>query len=171
VNRTVSRLILVAAVLLATIGVDRVTKLAAQSLKGRGTVPVVGSLLVLVYAENRGAFLSLGSGMPDALRPILLLFLPLAAMAAALVYLVLKLKSLSFATTFALAMFIGGGAGNLIDRFVHDGYVVDFMNFGIGSLRVTGILNFADLFLTAGVIMFVLTTGRKPSARNDTPAS
>ncbi len=160
-RKTAIRLIVVIAVLVCTIGSDQATKLAAQSLKGRGTVPVIGNVFVLVYAENRGAFLSLGAGMSDALRPILLYFLPAAAVIAALAYLVWKLSSISFRTTVALAMFIGGGIGNLIDRFLHDGYVVDFMNFGIGSLRLTGVLNLADLFLTAGVILFVLTTGKK----------
>ncbi len=162
-KKAISRLLVVIIILSATIAIDQGTKLAARGLEGRGTVPVLGSFFVLVYAENRGAFLSLGAGMSDVLRPILLYFLPLAAIIAALAYLIVKLKELTLGTTIALSMFIGGGIGNLVDRLLYNGYVVDFMNFGIGTFRITGVLNFADLFLTAGVIMFVITAGRKES--------
>ena len=42
----------------------------------------------------------------------------------------------------------------MIDRILFGGYVTDFMNFGIGSLR-TGILNFADMSITFGAILLI----------------
>ncbi|PID99718.1 MAG: signal peptidase II, partial [Acidobacteria bacterium] len=54
-----------------------------------------------------------------------------------------------------LSCVIGGGIGNLYDRIFNDGIVIDFMNFGIGSLR-TGILNVADLSVTFGAVIFVI---------------
>ena len=53
-----------------------------------------------------------------------------------------------------LALFIGGGVSNWIDRLLH-GRVVDFLNVGIGSLR-TGIFNVADVAIMAAVAMLVL---------------
>ncbi len=42
--------------------------------------------------------------------------------------------------------------GNLLDRVLHHGRVIDFMNLGIGNLR-TGIFNVADVFITAGIVL------------------
>jgi signal peptidase II len=56
---------------------------------------------------------------------------------------------------FALALVLGGGSSNLIDRFVNDGYVVDFINLGAGPIR-TGIFNVADVAITAGVLLLLV---------------
>ena len=45
---------------------------------------------------------------------------------------------------------------NLIDRLRYGGYVVDFLNVGIGSLR-TGIFNVADMAIMAGVIIWAFS--------------
>jgi signal peptidase II len=45
-----------------------------------------------------------------------------------------------------------GGLGNLWDRLATGGWVVDFMNLGVGPLR-TGIFNVADVALMAGVAL------------------
>jgi signal peptidase II len=50
---------------------------------------------------------------------------------------------------------ISGGIGNLVDRLLNKFSVIDFLNFGIGSLR-TGILNVADLSITFGAIALVI---------------
>jgi signal peptidase II len=49
---------------------------------------------------------------------------------------------------------LAGGASNLIDRLIYDGYVLDFLNVGVGSVR-TGIFNVADAFIMAGVILLI----------------
>lgn len=55
----------------------------------------------------------------------------------------------------AWSLVLSGGIGNLLDRVLHDGRVIDFMNVGIGSLR-TGIFNMADVCITIGVSLLVL---------------
>jgi signal peptidase II len=55
----------------------------------------------------------------------------------------------------ALALFLGGGIGNLIDRLTNDGRVIDFMHIGFGFLR-TGIFNVADMALMTGVVLLAL---------------
>jgi signal peptidase II len=45
---------------------------------------------------------------------------------------------------------LGGDISNLMDRFMHGGRVVDFMNVGLGSLR-TCIFNIADMIIMAGI--------------------
>ena len=49
------------------------------------------------------------------------------------------------------AMIISGGIGNIIDRILYDRHVPDFMNLGINNFR-TGIFNFADVFVSVGVL-------------------
>ena len=53
-----------------------------------------------------------------------------------------------------ISTIIGGGISNIFDRILFSGFVTDFMNFGIGSLR-TGILNFADMSITFGAILLI----------------
>jgi signal peptidase II len=47
---------------------------------------------------------------------------------------------------------LAGGLGNLIDRLAYGGYVVDFVNIGIGPLR-TGVFNVADVGVVVGALM------------------
>ena len=66
----------------------------------------------------------------------------------------------------SFALFIAGGASNWFDR-VSDGRVVDFMNVGIGWLR-TGIFNVADMAITTGVIVIILTGLRRAPPKSAT---
>lgn len=61
----------------------------------------------------------------------------------------------------AWSLVLSGGIGNLLDRLLHDGGVIDFMNVGIGSLR-TGIFNVADVCITIGVSLLVLEVFQRP---------
>ncbi len=60
----------------------------------------------------------------------------------------------------AVALILAGGMGNLIDRVLQDGVVVDFINVGIGPVR-TGIFNVADVAITSGVIILLAESMRK----------
>ena len=60
----------------------------------------------------------------------------------------------------ALSCVLAGGLGNMIDRLVHDGRVIDFLNLGLGSLR-TGIFNIADIAITGGVVLLWTASLRK----------
>ncbi len=147
------------------IGLDQWTKvLAERSLAGRGTIRVLGDFVVLVFAQNTGAFLSLGAGLPEALRVIALIVIPSLLLLAATLYLCVwykpSLKSLAIACLLA-----AGGFGNIIDR-IFKGQVTDFLNFGIGRLR-TGVMNVADLYILALVIILaigMLSEGKKEKA-------
>lgn len=56
----------------------------------------------------------------------------------------------------AIAFIIGGGAGNLIDRFRFGGRVTDFIYLAAGPIH-TGVFNIADMAITGGVIWFALS--------------
>ena len=74
-------------------------------------------------------------------------------------------SNLPAVTVLAFSLVLGGGLSNLLDRIFYGGYVVDFINLGIGSLR-TGIFNAADVAITIGVLLVVFggQRQRKPSA-------
>jgi signal peptidase II len=61
----------------------------------------------------------------------------------------------------AVSLVFAGGVGNLIDRIIHNGFVVDFINIGIGPIR-TGIFNVADVAVMGGSILLCLAALGKP---------
>ena len=82
-----------------------------------------------------------------------------AALVGAAIYLVREAHRIAAVTLIAIALLLGGGIGNLIDRLVNEGRVIDFMNVGIGSLR-TGVFNVADMAIMAGVGLIMLSALR-----------
>ena len=153
--------LVVVLLVVATVGCDRVTKhLAGENLAGGPTHSFLGDLIRLTYAENTGGFLSVGAGMPPALRTAIFTIATgaILVLMAALAW--RHRGSLWHAAAFAL--FIAGGASNWFDR-VNDGSVVDFLNVGIGWLR-TGVFNVADVAIMLGVALFFFAELRSRSA-------
>jgi len=127
---------------------------------------LLNSVLTLQYAENSGDFLSLGAGLLVPARVALLVIFAGALLAGALVY-VLRSRSLSLLQYVALSLVAGGGLGNLLDRLLHSGAVVDFVILSVGPLH-TGIFNVADVVLVARLLLFGLTAARPAPARPPT---
>jgi signal peptidase II len=153
------RLIGYALWLVLNYGLDRLGKLLAlRFLVGRPAQGFFANLLVIVYAENDGAFLGLGGEWPAALKLIVLIILPLAACLAGGIY--AFRRDTPWPTAVCVLAMIGGGLGNLRDRILNDGLVVDYLNFGIGGLR-TGILNIGDLSVTFGAVGLLIYEFRR----------
>lgn len=145
-------------VLFTTVGCDQATKSIAQAhLSTAEPRSFLNGTFWLLYAENSGAFLSMGAGLSDDLQhliftvsvTIVLLFILLFTLRTAL--------NAHISVIVAMALFLGGGIGNLIDRITNDGRVIDFMHislseFGLGMLQ-TGVFNVADMALMAGVVL------------------
>jgi signal peptidase II len=149
------RLTLVAGVLLCSVGCDQVAKtIARASLAASPPISLLNDFVRLEFAQNRGAFLSLGEGLPGAARYLLFVVLVGGALALTLAF-TLRLRAAAPMQLVALSLLTGGGLGNLIDRLIHDGAVVDFVSIGVGSLR-TGIFNVADAAITLGVLLLLL---------------
>lgn len=148
-----NQIVLVIVILLANYSLDRITKILAENyLQDRETLSYFYNTVVLEYAENNGAFLSIGSNWPDAIKYIVLLIVPILGCLYGLYYCAFKLTDKR--TIIVFVSIIGGGLGNLIDRLFNDFKVIDFLNFGIGNLR-TGILNVADMSVTFGILVFL----------------
>ncbi|WNG57230.1 signal peptidase II [Archangium gephyra] len=153
------RLTLVSLVLAGTVGCDQATKqLAISQLRDEPTRSFLGGLLRLTFAENPGAFLSLGGNLPQSVRFWLFSAAVGVLLLGTLAYLVMS-RRLEPLQSVALALIVGGGLSNWFDRLVNDGRVVDFLNLGIGSLR-TGIFNVADVALMLGAGLLILA-GRR----------
>jgi len=145
-----SRLLLVSLVLVGTVGCDQATKqLAISHLRDEPAQTFLGGFLRLVFAENPGAFLSLGGRLPPALRFGLLTIGVGVLLLVALLYLV-RSQRIGRLHVVALALAIGGGVSNWFDRLVNDGRVVDFLVLGIGPVR-TGVFNVADVAIMIGI--------------------
>ena len=85
-----------------------------------------------------------------------------------LAFFLVKAGHKSTRVAIALALVLGGGIGNLIDRIFNDGRVIDFLNIGVGSIR-TGVFNVADIAITFGVLLFVLfSLSRRNGSRKST---
>lgn len=139
---------MLALIVLSCIGCDQATKaLATAKLKGEKPLTLLWDGLELRYAENSGGFLSLGARLPAPAR----FFTFVIAVAVALfgiVTLAIRDTSLALSKFFAMAVIIGGGFSNLIDRLAL-GHVRDFAVLGRGPLR-TGVFNLADVAVTLG---------------------
>lgn len=137
---------------LGLIVIDQLTKIWAQkSLQGQPSQQFLGDLFRLDYAENSGAFLSLGSQMPEEVR-FWIFIVAVAIFLMFPIYYLFKEKNAPAIQVWALIGIASGGIGNLIDRIFRPNHaVVDFLNVGIGDLR-TGIFNIADMGILFGVI-------------------
>jgi signal peptidase II len=139
--------------ILTTIGCDRVTKhLASTHLADSPPQSFLADTFRLEYAENTGAFLSLGATLPDWVRTGVLIFG--VAIGLMVVAVVAVRKRWHGVPLVGAALIWAGGVSNLVDRALR-GSVVDFMNVGLGSLR-TGIFNVADIAIMAGALLIAL---------------
>jgi signal peptidase II len=155
--------VLLFAVVLSTIGCDRVTKdLAESHLKGTAPRTYLMETVRLQYVENRGAFLSLGADWSAGAR-FWILTVGSALLLTGVLVSSLRRPPSDRIVQLGLALLVGGGLGNLADRALRSGSVVDFVVVGAGPLR-TGVFNVADLALTTSVILLVLTGLRRRSA-------
>lgn len=153
-NARARHIAVVALTFSANYGLDRISKiLAATYLQGKRGFSFLYDSVVLRYAENSGAFLSLGALWPAWLKYIVLLVIPTVLCLYGLYYCLFKERD--FWKTIFLVSALTGGLGNLIDRSFNGFMVVDFLNFGIGSLR-TGVLNVADLSITFGFLAYLV---------------
>ena len=162
-----SRLILALGILTVCTTLDQWTKqLADEHLKPDNwpyqhdaPLSYMGDTIRIQYATNEGAFLGWGSDWSDQTRFIVLTVTTGLFILALGVYILVQWK-MELAKYWGVQLIFAGGLGNLVDRTLYDGKVIDFMNMGLGSLR-TGIFNVADIAITAGALLLLLLSFRK----------
>jgi signal peptidase II len=155
--KTFQKVILTLIILCTCVGCDQVTKsIAEKHLAGSPTIYLLGDTVRLQYTRNTGAFLGMGSRLPETAR--FWIFTIFAGVLLIGVFgFILSTKEINHITVIAAALILGGGLSNLVDRALYNGAVVDFLNIGIGKLR-TGIFNVADVAIMAGTGLLVLET-------------
>ena len=147
---------------------DQITKLVVERTMRVGQViEVWGDFLWLWHMRNTAMAFSLGAGLPPGLRTILLGLLPLAVLAGMTVY-YLRAGSLTVFQRVCFAGILGGGAGNLIDRFLRIGGVVDFVSvrfYGLFGLERWPTFNVADSSVVVAGLALLASFMREESGR------
>jgi signal peptidase II len=142
-------------IVISCIGCDQTAKSVAKSyLLVHPAMSFFGDTLRVQYAENDGAFLSLGASLPQKSRMLIFIGGVSLLLISAFIYLVFA-SGLNPSVTAGISLVIGGGLSNLLDRIAYNGHVFDFLNLGLGRLR-TGIFNLADLAIMLGMLLLVV---------------
>ena len=136
------------------IGCDQVSKFAVRNnLDYHENISLLDDNVVLTKVENSGAFLSLGDSLSPLAKSLLLTLLPTLTLTLLLVW--LFRNNPGRWALFGLCCIVGGGIGNIYDRIAY-GSVTDFLYIEYGFFR-TGIFNMADVSITAGTLVVVLS--------------
>ena len=153
------RILTVSLIAIVSVVCDQATKaIAKQYLAPGALISFAGDAFRLQYAENSGAFLSLGASLPDPWRHLVFTVLVGFFLLGLGIYLLFT-QSLPSTALVCLTLVFAGGISNLIDRVAYDGRVIDFLNVGIGPLR-TGIFNIADMAITFGALFLAIDSYR-----------
>jgi signal peptidase II len=127
--------------------VDQLTKAWLQANFAPGqVVDVVGDFVRLVFGQNTGALFGL-------FRDQALLFALASMGVVGLIVAYHGRAARSLYLSIALGFLLGGAIGNLIDR-LRLGYVVDFVDVGIGNLRFYT-FNVADAAISTAIVLML----------------
>jgi signal peptidase II len=151
------RLMLALGLLTCCAGCDQATKhIATETLCGKPPQSYFLNTCRLEYALNPGGFLSLGGNLGPQLRFWVFAVLNVVLVMGS-VYVLATKWGIHIVKFVAIVLILAGGFGNLIDRALHNGFVTDFVNLGIGPVR-TGIFNVADVAITTGVLALLIAS-------------
>lgn len=154
------RCLVILFLLAGCVGCDQTTKSVAQSyLSQAETMSLLADTVRLQLAFNPGAFLGLGASLPEFWRQVVFT-VGVGILLLGLLGYALFSKQITPAGVIAMVLMIAGGVSNLADRLAYDGYVVDFINLGVGPLR-TGIFNIADTFIVMGALVIVANAAKE----------
>ena len=120
---------------------------------------IIGDIFTLIKVENTGAFLGMGSELSEIPRVLLLIVLPIIVLISITIYTYID-KSLDKISIIGFSLIIGGGIANIFDRIVY-GSVTDFLYLDFGGIFKTGIFNIADLSVTTGMILILISSFKK----------
>ena len=142
-------------VVIVVIALDQWTKaLVVANLsppETRSPIPLIGDYLTIYYIQNSGAAFSLLAN-----NTVLAVLIGVAI--CAIIYFYARMFNtgpLAFKLIFGLIF--GGAAGNLLDRGLRGGYVVDFIFFRIPQIGYHfAIFNLADASISVGVFLLFL---------------
>lgn len=149
--------LLAAAIALA----DQVTKYLIVSHIPLHTVGAqyFGDVLRIIHVQNHAVAFSLGAGLPEGVRMVLFILVPLLLLVGLTLYL-LRSTDITSLQRWSIGAVLGGGSGNLIDRIFREGGVVDFIDvkfYGIFGLERWPTFNIADASIVVGGILLIIS--------------
>lgn len=140
--------------LLLAVGVivlDHVTKFAIVRTLAEGeSRPILGEVLRLSHFRNPGAAFGMLRGFGGLLA--------LAAIVGCVIFAAMVVREPDPLTALGAGLVAGGAAGNLIDRLLRPGGVVDFIDF-----RFWPAFNVADSAISVGAVLFLWAAFRDRS--------
>ena len=136
----------------AVVAVDQLAKAVVTSalLPGQST-PIVGDLVRIVFGQNTGALFGLFKD-----NAVMFGIVSLAVIGLIVVYHA-RATATSY-LTLTLGLLLGGAIGNMMDR-LRLGYVVDFVDVGIGTTRFYT-FNVADSAISVAILLLFIAALR-----------
>jgi len=145
---------------LAVLAADQLTKLLVVARIPLGTIgwSLGGDFFRLIHVRNKAIAFSLGHGLPDTFRVVLFMVLPLLVLGFLVFYLI-KNDDFTLYQRWLLSGILGGGLGNLVDRFFRPQGVVDFLDvkfYGLLGFERWPTFNVADsAIVVCGVLLII----------------
>ena len=136
---------------LALIAADRGSKMLVDGADLGMPQQLIGSFLQIIRGENRGGLFGIVQGSAP-----LLAALSIGVILALVIFHEREREAHVTALTVGVGLLIGGAIGNLIDRLAF-GYVLDFIDVGVGSLRFWT-FNVADAGISFGILILLVDT-------------
>ncbi|MDR6214515.1 signal peptidase II [Paracidovorax wautersii] len=130
---------------------DQLTKTLILGYYRLGDATYITSFFNIVRAHNTGAAFSF---LADAGGWQRWLFTGIGVVATLFILWQLRAHPEQKLFCFSLSSILGGAVGNVVDRMMH-GYVVDFLDFHIGSWHFPA-FNIADSAITVGAACLIL---------------
>ena len=156
-NSQKKRNLLITIIVLLSIASDQISKICVRNnFESYNETSIIGDVFTLIKVENSGAFLGMGSELSETFRILLLIVLPIIVLVSITVYTYIE-KTLDKNSIIGFSLIIGGGIANIFDRIVY-GSVTDFLYLNFGGIFKTGIFNVADLSVTTGMILILISS-------------
>lgn len=165
----VSKLALIVLILVMCVACDQVTKGAAKAnLPAYPPLVYLDGFVQMQYTENPGAMMGLGAQLPVYVRTLILVGLN-GLFLVGIMWFIWRTPDLPWWVVVGGALIVAGGLGNLLDRLLYGGVVVDFVHIGFGRLR-TGVFNLADVAIMAGAGLLLLWGWRERGSHDEVEA-
>ena len=147
-------LLLIGAITIPIIVLDQATKLFVKShMALYESIALVPNYLDITYTRNPGAAFSMLADAPPWVRRAFLLSMSCAAIIV-LIVLIVRSERVTI-NSVAFALILAGATGNLIDRALRGGLVIDFVRAHYYDLNYP-VFNVADSAISIGVTLIIL---------------
>jgi signal peptidase II len=151
------RIIIICICIFWFVGCDQSSKqIAKHHLENSSAVSYMGGFIRLIYAENPGGILGIGSDFSPALK-LALLIAGISIVLFLFIYFLIIKREKIILTEISLVILLSGAIGNILDRIFNEGKVIDFIIISTGNIH-TAVFNLADVFIMTGTLLFILSS-------------